>query len=130
MTARTVAILGGGWGGLTAANELRRRLPREHRVIVVERQRSYSFCLSNLWVMAGERANPSEGERELKRLQSKGIESLNGNIEKIDVSRKRIEVSGRVLEADYLVIAVGAESASSKSSQVLRVKTSPLLTHQ
>lgn len=93
------------------ANELRRRLPPEYRVIVIEKERNYSLCLSNLWVMTGERAHPREGERELSRLTNKGIEFLNGNIEKIDAASKRVEVSGRVLEADYLVIALGADLA-------------------
>ncbi|MCS4539112.1 MAG: NAD(P)/FAD-dependent oxidoreductase [Thaumarchaeota archaeon] len=111
MSNKAVLVLGGGWGGLTAANELRRRLPPEYRVVVIEKQRNYSLCLSNLWIMAGERTNPNEGDRELSKLTTKGIEFLNGNIEKIDAASKRVEVSGRVLEADYLVIALGADLA-------------------
>jgi NADH dehydrogenase FAD-containing subunit len=35
MSAQTVVILGGGVGGLVAANELARRLPDAHRIVLV-----------------------------------------------------------------------------------------------
>ena len=36
MGGRKVVVLGGGVGGLTAANELRRLLGPEHRVVLIE----------------------------------------------------------------------------------------------
>ena len=35
--AKTIVILGGGVGGLVAANRLRRLLNREHRIVLVDR---------------------------------------------------------------------------------------------
>ncbi|MFW6102158.1 MAG: hypothetical protein ACOC6O_00695 [Chloroflexota bacterium] len=35
MVRKTVLTLGGGFGGLTAAQHLRRLLPLEHRIVVV-----------------------------------------------------------------------------------------------
>jgi len=42
MAPRNVVILGGGIGGQVVAARLRRLLPREDRVIVVERNASFS----------------------------------------------------------------------------------------
>jgi sulfide:quinone oxidoreductase len=53
MTAKTIAILGAGFGGLAAAHELRKRLSKEHRIIVIDRKPTFSMGLSNLWVIAG-----------------------------------------------------------------------------
>ena len=39
MSASTTLILGGGWGGMTAAHHLRALLPAEHRIIVIEHGR-------------------------------------------------------------------------------------------
>ncbi len=38
MPAHTVLILGGGVGGVVAANALRKRLPRPHRILLVDRE--------------------------------------------------------------------------------------------
>jgi sulfide:quinone oxidoreductase len=48
MAGKTVAVLGGGVGGLVAANTLRRLLPRPHRVVLVERERLHAFTPSFL----------------------------------------------------------------------------------
>lgn len=37
MAGKTSVILGGGVGGLVTANELRKRLGKEHRVVLVDR---------------------------------------------------------------------------------------------
>lgn len=43
MQARTVVILGGGVGGVVAARELRRRLPRPHRIVLIDREREHAI---------------------------------------------------------------------------------------
>ncbi|MGI6036865.1 MAG: hypothetical protein ACOYD6_01415 [Limnochordia bacterium] len=40
---KTIPILGGGTGGVVAANVLRKTLPQEHRIIVVDR--NWKHCL-------------------------------------------------------------------------------------
>ncbi len=43
MSTKTILILGGGVGGLVTANELRRYLPPQHRIVVIDRQ-SHRMC--------------------------------------------------------------------------------------
>jgi sulfide:quinone oxidoreductase len=107
---QTVLILGGGVGGLVLANRVRSALPDEHRVVLVERERSFVFAPSLLWLMTGDRT-ADEISRPLARLERKGIEIVTGEIEKIDVEGREVVVGGRVLGGDYLVIALGAELA-------------------
>ena len=108
--AKTVLILGGGFGGIVAACRLRRALPREHRVILVERETTHVFAPSLLWLMIGER-KPAAISRPIAALTKRGIEVVRGNIEKIDPARRAVSVNGRELAGDYLIVALGAELA-------------------
>ena len=107
---KTVLVLGGGFGGIVAASRLRRALPREHRVVLVEREAAHVFSPSLLWLMIGER-KPDAISRPLAALAKRGIEVVRGNIEKIDPARRTASVDGRELAGDYLIVALGADLA-------------------
>lgn len=107
---KTVLILGGGVGGLVAANDLRKRLPDEHRVVLVEREAAYLFTPSLPWLVAGGR-EASQITRPLARLSRKGIEVVRGELERIDAAKREVVVNGRAIGADFLIVALGAELA-------------------
>lgn len=108
--AKTVLILGGGVGGLVAARELRKNLGREHRIVLIDRERDHLFAPSLLWLMVGER-RAEQIRRPLAGLARKGIEVKLGEIEHIDPDRRTVTVSGDVLVGDFLVVALGADLA-------------------
>ena len=108
--AKTVLILGGGFGGIVAACRLRQALPRQHRVILVEREATHVFAPSLLWLMIGER-KPNAISRPIAALAKRGIEVVRGNIEKIDPARRTVSVNGREFAGDYMIVALGAELA-------------------
>lgn len=108
MAGKTIVILGAGTGGIVAANRLRRMLDREHRVVLVDRTPVYSFAPSFTWVMLGRREG-GQISRDLRRLSKRGIEFLLSEVRGIDPANKRVQLSDRELEYDYLVIALGAE---------------------
>ena len=110
MTSKTVVILGGGVGGLVAANELRRRLPQQHRVILVEKDPRHAFAPSFLWLMIGDR-RPDQITRDIRALVSRGVEVTQAQVVGIEPGGGRVETSGGPIHFDYLVIALGAEYA-------------------
>src|SRR5574337_90729 len=105
-----ILILGGGIGGVVAANDLRRRLGRRHRIVVVDREPTFSLAASFLWVMTGARS-PGQVSRPLERLRRKGIEVVRGEVERIDPERREAVVDGKALHGDQVVVALGAEFA-------------------
>lgn len=110
MTSKTVLILGGGVGGLVAATKLRKALPSRHRVVLVERDASFVFAPSLLWLMTGNRS-AEQISRPMTRVERHGVEVVRGEIERIDPQKREVVVSGRSLTGDYLIIALGAELA-------------------
>jgi len=110
MKGKKILVLGGGVGGLTAAHHLRAALPLEHSIVVVEKDSTFYLCPLNMRIISGTMKHPQEGERELSRLESKGIEWIQGEILKIDPEQKMARTTaGTLMSGDYMVIALGGE---------------------
>ncbi len=110
MPAHTVVVLGGGTGGIVAANRLRRQLEPDDRVVLVERDPVYRFAPSFLWVLTGER-RPEQISAEVGRLRRRGIELVEAEARALDTDARRVETSTGPIGYDRLVIALGADLA-------------------
>jgi len=105
---KTIIVLGGGIGGVVAASRLRKKLPRHHRVVLIEREDAHLFQPSLLWLMLGWR-RPGQIQRPIARLARRGIEIMRGTVERLDPARRAVTVDGREITGDYVVVALGAE---------------------
>lgn len=110
MAGKTILILGGGIGGHVAANVLRKHIAREHRIVLVDRERTFIFSPSLLWMIVGQR-EPVQFSRDLSLLARKGIEVIQADVTAIDPSARRVSTSSGEFAGDYLIIALGAELA-------------------
>ena len=110
MAVKAILVLGGGIGGIVAASLLRKQLPREHRVVLVEREARHVFAPYLLWLMTGTRRE-DQISRPLSRLTRAGIELGRGEVERIDPYAPSVYVNGQEIAGDYMVIALGAELA-------------------
>lgn len=106
---KRIVILGAGFGGLAAANMLRKNLSPDHRVVLIDKKTWFMMGLVKLWVLDGSR-NLEESQTPLGGLNAKGIEYLNDEVIKIDGAGRSIDTkdNGRI-EFDYLIVALGAE---------------------
>ena len=110
MAGKQVLVVGGGIGGLIAANRLRRLLNREHNIVVVDRSSRYYFSPSLVWLAMGWR-RPSRISQEIPKLLRKGVEFVHGEVTGIDVEKRHVTTAQVELPFDYLVVALGAELA-------------------
>lgn len=110
MSSRTVVILGGGVGGLVAANELARRLPPPHRIVLVERTARHAFAPSFLWLMTGDR-RADQITRDVRVLVAPRVEVVQATARAVDTAAARVELEDGTLPYDHLVLALGAELA-------------------
>ncbi|MBI5463393.1 MAG: NAD(P)/FAD-dependent oxidoreductase, partial [Ignavibacteriales bacterium] len=110
MNTKTIVILGGGVGGIVVANELRRKLPHEHKVVLVEKNAEHAFAPSFLWLMTGDR-KADKITKPIRTLVRSGVEVIHAEATGIDIPHRSITTTARTLTYDYLVIALGAELA-------------------
>lgn len=110
MAEKTVLILGGGIGGHVAANRLHRLLGRRHRIVLLDRELTFTFSPSLLWMIVGMQ-QPEQFSSDLGRLARKGIEVRQAEVTAIDPGARRVITSAGEFTADYLLIALGAELA-------------------
>jgi sulfide:quinone oxidoreductase len=104
----STVVLGGGTGGLVAARELRRLLPQDQRVVLVDRSPDHLFQPSLLWQMVGRR-KPEQFTRPLSGLDRKGIEVRQAEVEAIDLEGGVVATSAGDLTYDSLVVSLGAK---------------------
>ncbi len=104
--SRCTVVLGGGLGGVVAARELREQLPKEHRVVLVDRSAEHVFQPSLLWQMVGER-QPSQFMRPLRRLERRGIEFRQAEVEELDLDARCVTTSAGEIAFDSLVVSLG-----------------------
>ena len=108
MAPTTTLILGAGFGGISAANALRRRLPAEHRIVLIDKAPTFHFGASKPWVMLGQKTI-AEVSYSREALGSRGIDLMEAKIQRIDLVKGEIATSQGALRGDYLIIALGAD---------------------
>lgn len=103
-----VLILGGGFGGVSAASHLRSVAP-EHEVILVDRATHFVMGFRKNDELTG-RASMEAFRRPLAALGDRGVQVVHGTATLVDPAARVVEVDGRTLEVDALVAALGAET--------------------
>lgn len=111
--ANHILILGAGFGGLASANLLRKSLPHEQQITVIDKNPYFMMGLVNLWILSGIR-NLEDSRVALNSLENKGIRFVNDEIISMDLSGGSVNTSQHKLEYDYLILALGAELAPER----------------
>jgi len=113
-----IVVLGGGFGGVVAAESLAKKLGDEHQITVVSRSHRFVFYPALVRFAFGE-AEASEISYDLREsLLDRRVKFLEAEVARIDPDSQRIivahgEVAGD-LNYDYLVFALGRRLATEK----------------
>ncbi len=103
---RRVVIVGGGWGGLTAARYLRDLAP-ELEVVLVERSAAFrSLPMSNKWLV-GLAAEGGRSHDYAAVARAWGYTFVQAEATAIDREQRRVITRSGTLDYDWLVLAVG-----------------------
>jgi len=108
-----VIILGGGFGGLSAAHELRQRLGSEHEVTVVAGSDRFFVGYAKLWDLVGTRPL-EQGTGRLSALERQGIRFVHADVTAVDPARRAVETSAGPLDGDYMIVALGCAAGRQK----------------
>ena len=109
-----VVILGGGFGGLSAANELRNTLSSSQvKITVIDKKDWFMVGFAKLWIINGTRTfENSIGS--LNELQKKEIDFIKDEILSINLENKNVKTKSHEISFDFLIISMGAVLAPQK----------------
>ncbi len=106
-------IVGGSFGGLTAAYELRRRFsPERAEITLVSRDDQFRFVPSFPWVATGRRRLEQISFPLATPLARKQVRFANETVTHIDTAAKVIASDAGEHPYDFLVVATGHRSAN------------------
>ena len=107
--SKNVVIIGGGFGGLAAANSLKKT---DIHITIIDRNNHYLF-LPLLYQVATAVLSPSDISspiREILRKQ-KNARVVMAGVERIDLHAKQVFAGGQKHDYDYLVISSGLRNS-------------------
>ena len=103
-----VVILGAGFGGLELSTMLSDAFADEIDVTLIDKNDSFVFGFSKLDVMFG-RASAEAVRIPYRDVAQPGVRVLRETVTTIDPESRRVTTDAGVHEADFLVIALGAD---------------------
>ncbi|MGZ9235446.1 MAG: NAD(P)/FAD-dependent oxidoreductase [Anaerolineales bacterium] len=107
---KRVLILGGGFGGIATARRLKEKLDEKDEVILVDRRDYFMVGFRKTWALIGE-STLEAGQRPLDSLTNLGIRVMHDPVTRIDPNARTAWMGDRRVNADALVVALGAELA-------------------
>jgi len=103
-----VLVLGAGFGGMELSTLLSEALGETADVTVIEKSDAFIFGYSKIDVMFG-RATPEAVRLPYRNFVKPGVRFVQETITAIDPAARRVSTTGGTHEADFLVVALGAD---------------------
>ncbi|MBE0572074.1 MAG: NAD(P)/FAD-dependent oxidoreductase [Ignavibacteriaceae bacterium] len=103
---KKVVIIGGGFGGLTAAKELAKK---DFNITVIDKTNHHLFQ-PLLYQVATAALSPADIAIPIRSIfsKNKNVEILLGEVQSINKENKKVYFNGSEIEFDYLIVATGS----------------------
>ena len=109
-----IVILGGGFGGLSAANELRNSISSSQvKITVIDKKDWFMVGFAKLWIINGTRTF-EDSIGSLNELSKKEIDFIKDEILTVDLQNKNVKTTSQNISYDFLIISMGAVLAPEK----------------
>ena len=105
---KRILVLGAGFGGLELSTMLSEAFGDGVDVTLLDKSDAFTFGYSKLDVMFG-RTTPDAVRLPYKRIAKPGVRFLQETISSIDPVARRVTTDRGTHEADFLVVALGAD---------------------
>lgn len=105
---KRVLVLGAGFGGLELCTMLSEAFGDAIEVTLIDKNDSFYFGYSKLDVLFG-LTTPNAVRLPYKKISKPGVRLLQETITKVDPTAKRVTTNRGTHEADFLVVALGAD---------------------
>lgn len=103
-----VLVLGAGFGGMEVSTLLSEALGEKADVTLIEKADAFVFGYSKIDVMFG-RATPQAVRLPYRNFVKPGVRFVQETITAIDPVARRVATTSRTFDADFLVVALGAD---------------------
>jgi sulfide:quinone oxidoreductase len=110
MSRKQVLVLGGNFGGLTAALAVRHELHGDVDVRVVSASDRFLFNPSLIWLPFGKRKRSDITFPLAPTFEEHGIDFVHAEATHLDLATKRVDTTAGSYSYDYLVIATGYQN--------------------
>ena len=115
-----VLILGGGFAGVVAAQELARELKDEHQITLVSRSKKFVFYPALVRLAFG-RCEPEDVSFDLRKsMLDRRVAFIEGEVARINPEERKVNIAHGEVEGDlpydYLVFALGRRLATERIS--------------
>ncbi len=113
-----ILILGGGFGGLIAAERLAKMLDKKHRVTLVSPKDKFTFYPALVRLAFGDCGADEITFDLIEKSNELDVRYVQGEVIELKTSLKRVRVTGKDFDGeisyDYLIIAMGRRLATEK----------------
>ena len=113
-----VLVLGGGFGGVVAAERLAEKLGREHQITLVSRAERFVFYPALVRLAFGG-CEPDDISFDVREaLTGRRVSFVQAEVARVDVKERRVKTAGGEVEGslpyDFLVLALGRRLATER----------------